>query len=94
MAAKNQIIYIGQLLYKGGCGFQTAGKYSKIAESLSDKEASKVIDHLVKHGTEGMDFWEDGLNEDIFTDLIKEIDKCGLCGKNREPVNSPDSCNC
>jgi hypothetical protein len=79
MATGNQIVTIGNVLYRKGIGFNACGKLSNLAEPLSVREASKVIDYLIKEGVKDLDLFKDGevkdefANPNVWTDLLAKI---------------------
>ena len=74
-ASSKQTEAIGGLLYNGGCGFSTAGKYAKQAEELTVDQAYKVIKYLQKNG-----IIKDSADDEMLNDILKLVDdKCLLC---------------
>lgn len=91
MATSPQILTIGKILYRSGLGFGAAGRYSKLAEQLTTAQASRIISTLMSQGRKAFDFGGEDGNDNVWTDYLN---KCGTCGKNREPINDVNSCSC
>lgn len=79
-ASSAQVKKIGELLYYAGCGFSTAAKYAKQAESFTTRQADIIIKYVTKHG-----LIKNSIDDEMLNDILKRTeDKCLICKVERK----------